>query len=63
MANRIPSSLFWLSLATSKRHGSAEQGPDKKYRMELTGLDEMFFRNLEGQPKAKSNDWKLTRRK
>ena len=46
-----------------KRHGDPELGPNKKFRMELTGKDEMFFRNVEGQPKEDPTDLKLTRRK
>jgi len=63
IAPKVEGNFLTFEVLHHKRHGDPELGPNKKFRMELTGKDEMFFRNVEGQPKEDPNDLKLTRRK
>jgi len=63
IAPKAEGNFLTFEVLHHKRHGDPELGPNKKFRMELTGKDEMSFRNVEGQPKEDPNDLKLTRRK
>ena len=63
IAPKVEGNFLTFEVLHHKRHGDPELGPNKKFRMELTGKDEMFFRNVEGQPKEDPTDLKLTRRK
>ena len=62
IAPKVDGNFLTFEVLHHKRHGGPELGPNKKYRMELTGKDEMFFRNVEGLTED-PKDLKLTRRK
>jgi len=63
IAPKVEGNFLTFEVLHHKRHGSPELGPNKKYHIELTGNDEMFFRNVEARPKEDPKDLKLTRRK
>ena len=63
IAPKVEGNFLTFEVLHHKRHGSPELGPNNKYRVEVTGKDEMFFRNVEGRPKEDPKDLKLTRRK
>jgi hypothetical protein len=62
IAPKVDGNFLTFEVLHHKRHGGPELGPNKGYRMELKGKDEMFFRNVEGL-KEDPTDLRLTRRK
>ena len=44
IAPKVEGNPLTFEVLHHKRHGSLEQGPNKKYRMEVTNPNEMFFR-------------------
>jgi len=63
IAPKVEGNILTFEVLHHKRHGGPELGPNKKFRLELTGKDEMFFRNVEGRLKADPKDLQFTRRK
>jgi hypothetical protein len=62
IAPQVDGNFLTFEVLHHKHHGGPELGPNKRYRMELTGKEEMFFRNVEGL-KEDPTDLRLTRRK
>jgi hypothetical protein len=62
IAPKVDGNFLTFEVLHHKRHGGPELGPNKNYRVEVTGKDEIFFRNVEAL-KEDPTDLRLTRRK
>lgn len=59
---KVTGKFLTFEVRHHKQHGGPEWGPNVKYRLELTGDDELTFRNPEGKPEN-GPSIKLRRRK